>query len=172
MACPELLLPRRRGHSPSALLQARGCQCRSLYPSQSSLFGHLGAYMKSLGISPKLLAQEVAAGADEWVPDSLKDLIFLRSWRKLTQSRSGNLTLKARRRDSPNQPGEVERGRVETGKSSCAPERPLIWGGETGSLVSSREKLYPPIDPQAPPPTLAVQPAPADASPHGTSSPG
>lgn len=125
MACPELLLPRRRGHSPSALLQARGCQCRSLNPSQSSLFGHLGAYMKSLGISPKLLAQEVAAGADEWVPDSLKDLIFLRSWRKLTQSRSGNLTLKARRRDSPNQPGEVERGRVELGdrkKQLCSRE--------------------------------------------------
>lgn len=32
--------------------------------------------MKTLGITPKLLAQEVAAGADEWVADSRKDLIF------------------------------------------------------------------------------------------------
>lgn len=99
---------------------------------------------------------EVAAGADEWVPDSHKDLIFSTFWRKLTQSRSGNLTLKARQRDSPNQPGEAERGRVELeGRKEQLCSRDLSWG-EAGSLISSQEKLYPLIDPHAPPPTLAI----------------
>lgn len=99
---------------------------------------------KSLGISPKLLAQEVAAGADEWVPDSLKDLIFLHSWRKLTQSRSGNLTLKARRRDSPNQPGEAERGRVELGdrkKQLCSRETANLWRRDWITGFFPREAL-------------------------------
>lgn len=127
------------------------------YPSQSSLFGHLGAYMKSLGISPKLLAQEVAAGTDEWVPDSHKDLIFLHSWRKLTQSRSGNLTLKARRRDSPNQPGEAERGQVELGdrkEQLCSRETTNL--GRRGWITGFFPREALPIDPHAPPPTLAI----------------
>lgn len=141
------------------------------YPSQSSLFGHLGAYMKSLGISPKLLVQEVAAGTDEWVPDSHKDLIFLHSWRKLTQSRSGNLTLKARRRDSPNQPGEAERGQVELGdrkEQLCSRETTNL--GRRGWFLPERSPTHRSTRTATYPGN--TQPAPADASPHGTSSPG